>query len=281
MGLNKQMTDKPYKLLVVDIDGTLMNRDGVISAEDTVTLARAGKLGVRTALSTGRVVQSSLGVLDHLSLDGYHIFFDGALVYNPKTNRELYVSQIKNEPLEQIIDFTHGLGLDIDLYSITDYFVSRETWVTDIRRNFYDLHPVVAELKKVMLEEKIIKGAIVVASPEEKAKAAEIRHRFADRFNFSFTGTPAYPDIDFINVIAPDVSKGKALEALASFLEIPLAQVMAVGDGTNDISLLSTAGLAVAMDNAPDELKAVADYVTLDVANSGVAGAVSRFILQP
>ncbi|MFC1954892.1 HAD family hydrolase, partial [Chloroflexota bacterium] len=179
------MADIPYKLLVLDIDGTLMNRDGIISPEDAGALAKAGEAGIKVALSTGRAIQSSLKVLERLSLDGYHIFFDGALVYDPEKNRELYASQIKIEPLEEIIDFTHNLGLDIDLYSIIDYFVARETWITDIRRNFYNLHPVVVDLKKTMLEEKIIKCAIVVFSPEEKAKTELIRQRFAGRLNFS------------------------------------------------------------------------------------------------
>jgi len=79
------------------------------------------------------------------------------------------------------------------------------------------------------------------------------------------TKTPSYPEVDFINVLAPDVSKGQALEALASHLEISLTEVIAIGNGTNDISLLEKAGMAVAMGNSPDELKAVADYVTLDI----------------
>jgi hydroxymethylpyrimidine pyrophosphatase-like HAD family hydrolase len=80
-------------------------------------------------------------------------------------------------------------------------------------------------------------------------------------------------------VVAPDVSKGKALEALASFLGISLTEVMAIGDGINDIPLLSSVGLAVAMDNASDELKAVADHVTLDVDHHGVAAAINKFLL--
>ena len=93
------------------------------------------------------------------------------------------------------------------------------------------------------------------------------------------TKTPAYPEVDFINVLAPEVSKGKALEALASYLGIALNEVIAIGDGANDVSLLSKAGLAIAMDNGTAELKAVADYVTLDVDHSGVAAAIERFLL--
>ena len=80
-------------------------------------------------------------------------------------------------------------------------------------------------------------------------------------------------------MIAPEVSKGKALEALVSYLGISLDEVMAVGDGTNDIPLLISAGLAVAMGDAPDQVKAVADYITLDIDHNGLAAAIEKFLL--
>jgi hypothetical protein len=58
-----------------------------------------------------------------------------------------------------------------------------------------------------------------------------------------------------------------------------MSEIIAIGDGTNDISLLSSVGLAIAMDNAPDEVKAAADHITLDVSQSGLAAAISRFLL--
>ena len=116
-------------------------------------------------------------------------------------------------------------------------------------------------------------------SPEEKAKADVIYHQLHSSLSFSWTKTPAYPGVDFINVLAPDVSKGKALEALALHLGISLTEVIAIGDGANDVSILSKAGLAVAMANAADELKAVADYITLDVDHNGVAAAINKFLL--
>ena len=80
-------------------------------------------------------------------------------------------------------------------------------------------------------------------------------------------------------MLAPQVSKGRALEVLAEHLGISLVEVMAVGDGINDMSLLSTAGLAVAMGNSSSEVKAVADYITLDVEQSGLATAINKFLL--
>ena len=90
---------------------------------------------------------------------------------------------------------------------------------------------------------------------------------------------PARPEIRLVNIIKDDVSKGKALMALASHLRLNLEEVVAIGDGANDISLLSNAGLAIAMKNAPPELKAVADYVTGDTEYNGFTQAVRKYLL--
>ncbi|MFC1920749.1 Cof-type HAD-IIB family hydrolase [Chloroflexota bacterium] len=273
------MTENNYKLLVVDIDGTLLDKEGNISETDIKALSQARDAGLLVSLSTGRVVQASIRFIDQMKLDGYHMFFDGALVYNPEKEEEVYVEPISRELIRQMIDYSRRLELDIDLYSITRFFAERETWATDIRRDFFKINPTIVDFKDIWQTERMIKGTVVASSGEDKAKADDFVRHFKDELNFSRTGTPAYPGIDFTNVIAKGVSKGKALEALVSFLGIDLAEVMAVGDGANDISLLSTAGLGVAMDNASAELKAVADYVTLDVDNNGVAAAVNKFLL--
>ena len=207
------------------------------------------------------------------------MFFDGALVYNPEKEEEVYVEPISQALVGQMINFGREVGLDFDLYSITHFFAERETWATDIRRDFFKLVPTIVDFGDVWRKERMIKAALVVSSAEDMAKANEFYLHFKDSLHFSWTRTPAYPDIDFINIVAYDVSKGKALKALASFLDIDLTAVMAIGDGVNDLSLLSTAGFAVAMENAPDELKAVADHITLDVDHNGVAAAVEKFLL--
>jgi hypothetical protein len=224
-------------------------------------------------------MQACSRIINQLSLDGYHIFSDGALVASPEKGEEVYVKPISGELVRQIIDFAHRNGISLDLYSATNFFAERETWATEIRRQFFNLQPTITDFSGLWQKERIIKGTLVVRSPEERAKADSFYLHFKSSLGFSWTKTPAYPEVDFINVIGLDVSKGKALEALAPYLGIALTEVIAIGDGTNDISLLSTAGLAVAMDNAPDELKAVADYVTLDVDHNGVAAAINKFLL--
>lgn len=269
-----------YKLLIVDIDGTLLDKKGAISAEDKRALAKVREAGILVSLSTGRAAPGCSSIINQLALDGYHIFFDGALVSNPKTGEEIYAQPLSPKLAKQIIEYVHRDGIHLDLYSATQYFVERETWATGIRREFFRLQPTVVDFNQIWPKERVIKGTLVVASTAEKARAEKFRRHFANSLTFSWTKTPAYPEVDFINVLAPGVSKGQALAALATYLRVAMNNIMAIGDGTNDISLLSVVGLAIAMGNAVDELKAIADDVTLDVDHSGVAAAVDKFLLS-
>jgi Cof subfamily protein (haloacid dehalogenase superfamily) len=266
-----------YKLLVVDIDGTLLSRDGSISADNKKALDQARQSGVRVALSTGRAVLACRSILDQLALDGYHIFFDGALVSNQ--DEEIYAQPLERGVVRGAIEFARQNEIDLELYSAGQYFVERETWSTNAHRQFFGIEPSIVDFTDLWQRERIIKGGLVSVSPEQLAKARKFYARFENSLYFSIASSPAFPDVEFTNVVAPEVSKGKALGALSLHLGIPLGEVMAVGDGTNDISLLAKAGLAVAMDNAPDEVKAVADHVAPDVDQNGLAIAIERFLL--
>ena len=114
-------------------------------------------------------------------------------------------------------------------------FVERENWATGIHRQFFNLEPTVVDFTGLWNRERIIKVRLVTTSPKEVAKAKSFRLRFNHSLRFSVARSPAYSGVEFINVIAPEVSKGKALAALASHLGISMAEAMAIGDGTNDI----------------------------------------------
>ncbi|MBA7655111.1 putative phosphatase [subsurface metagenome] len=274
-----RLINHPYKLLVIDIDGTLLGKDRSISAENREALAKAGDSGIQVSLSSGRTTRACLRIINQLSLDGYHIFFDGAVVSSPEQGREVYVQPLSDMIVGQMIEFAHLHSINLELYSATRYFAERESWSTDIRREFFGIESTIVDLAELWKRERIIKGTLTVSSPEERAKADIFYRQFNGSLNFTWTKSPAYPDVDFINILDPEVSKGKALEALVAHLGVSLAEVMAVGDGSNDISLLNLVGLAVAMGNAHDGVKAVADYITLDVDHSGLAAAIKRFLL--
>ncbi len=268
-----------YKLLVIDIDGTLVGSEGTVSAEDGEALAQASDLGIQVSLSTGRVPNASLSIINQLSLDGVHIFCDGALVSNPAQSREVYVQPLDKSIVREAIEFARASDMYLELYSATHYFIEQETWATQIHRQFFGLEPKVVDFTKLWKRERIIKAELMTATPQEVAKARGFYVQFDGRLHFSRVRTPAYPGVEFINVVDLEVSKGKALEALVSHLGVSMSEVMAVGDGVNDIPLLSVAGLAVAMDNAPAEVKTAAHYITLGVDRSGLATAIKKFLL--
>ncbi|MFC1937139.1 Cof-type HAD-IIB family hydrolase [Chloroflexota bacterium] len=272
------MTNNRYKLLVMDADGTIFGKNRSILPEDKEAVRRALEQGVTVSLSTGRTMLSALKILDMLSLDGFHIFCDGAHVSNPSTGEEIHCHPLNKELVREAIDFAHANNINLELFSTHHYFVERESWNTDIRLKFFGVKSTVVNFSDIWEREVIIKGTLVV-SPEERDQADCFEQRFKGELAFSRTGTPAYPDIGFLNIVTPGVSKGKGLEALASHLDIPLSQIMAIGDHDNDIPLLTTAGFSVAMGNAIDEVKAIADHVTLDIEHAGVAAAIKKFLL--
>ena len=268
-----------YKLLVVDIDGTLVDKSGGISAEDEKALGKAAASGVKVALSTGRVIKACEGIISRFCLDGHHIFFDGALVSDPAQSKEVYSQPIRKEVVRQAVEFARRNDIYLELYSSERFFAERENWSDDIHQKFFGVGPKIADFNGIWERERIMKAELLVHNPEEAAKAELFQNEFNHSLRFAIARSPAFPEIDFINVLDPAVSKGEALKTLASFLGISINDVIAIGDGLNDISLLETAGLAVAMGNAFPEVKKVADYITLDVEHSGVAAALERFLV--
>jgi Cof subfamily protein (haloacid dehalogenase superfamily) len=262
----------------VDIDGTLVNRNGTISDRDKEALSRAREAGVQVALSTGRGLLATADVIKELSLNSYHISFDGALVSHPGSSDEIYADPISKVLVKQMIDAAHDCGVDLELFTVTHYFVEHETWSTRAHREFFNTPSTIVDFNQIWERERVIKGGLVSTSSEEAARINNFYRRLDHQLHFSLAKAPAFPQVDFTNVLSRGVSKGKALKKLAAHLKIPLDDIIAFGDGVNDISLLTAAGVAVAMGNAVDEVKAIADYITLDVDHSGLAAAIDKYI---
>jgi len=267
-----------YKLLVSDVDGTLINKHGTVSEADKDALARARASGIIVSLCTGRAPQGCAGLLRQLALDGYHTFHDGAQVINPDTEHQIYIQPFNYSTIRQAVEWAHRYDMEIELYSTTQFFAEKENWSTRVHRDFFNIPPVMTDYDALRQNETIIKMQTVRTNPEEAEKINAFCREFADRCHFSWVKSPAFPDADFINILSPQVSKGKAITELAAYLSIRKEEIIAIGDGKNDVSLLSAAGLAIAMESAPDVLKNIAHYITAGVDESGVAKALNKFL---
>ena len=272
-----------YKLLLLDVDGTLLNSQNVVSDDDKNAIDEAKSRGVIIALCTGRVNQASQAVLKRLGLNGYHIFSDGAVIGSADNKKTIYAKAIDEMLAKRIAEYVHAKKITtIDFFTPTNDYVEPETqpWVTDIRRIFFGLDPQVIDFRELCEQERIIKATHVIASVKDKVLSKDFQARFGNEVRFSHSTNASYPELVFMNIINPDVSKGEAVRVLINYLGLSPEECIGIGDGINDIPLLCGVGCSVAMGHAPDEVKKIAKHVTLDVEHSGVAAAVRKFILN-
>ena len=266
-----------YKMVAIDLDGTLVDKNGHIADEDNLAIKRLIASNVTVTLSTGRVVKATLPIIDELELHGFHIFYDGALIYNPGNLATFYAKPLDQSVVHEAVDFCRKNNIYLELYSSEKFFSEKPNWSDDIHRKFFRVEPTTVNFDDIWNKERLLKAEIVVHDDEEAVKARNFKEKFGDRLRYSIARSPAFPEIDFINIIDPQVSKGEALKRLMEFNGYLPPEVIAIGDGLNDIPLLEMAGVAVAMGNAFPEVKQVSDYITLDVEQQGVAAAVNFF----
>jgi hydroxymethylpyrimidine pyrophosphatase-like HAD family hydrolase len=148
-------------------------------------------------------------------------------------------------------------------------------------RDLMRLDWTVCDFTTLCESESIIMGCLVVPTVEEST-FRPILSAYAAKagIRFSWSSHAARPEIRMVNIVMKDVSKGAALRALCKHLRISESETIAIGDGSNDVSLLEAAGLAIAMQNGPPELLAAADYITADVDHSGFTQAMEKFLFN-
>lgn len=267
-----------FKLLVVDIDGTLIGYSKKVSDRDKEALLKVREKGTRVALATGRVLQSTRRVIEDLGIDGEHVYYDGALISTPCNTNPTYARFIEKDIIERAVAFARKTGAYLELYSTEHFFAERENWSDDIHKKLFGVDPVITSFDGIWEREHIIKAELISRSAEESSQVEAFKRKFDGELRFSVAHTPKCPGVDFVNIIDNEVSKGHAVQIIAEGMGITLDEVIAVGDGSNDVPLLTAAGFAVAMGNARKELKEIADHITSDVESSGVAEAIEKFL---
>ncbi|WP_163651677.1 sugar-phosphatase [Listeria sp. PSOL-1] len=268
-----------YKLVAIDIDGTLLNDKHEITSEVKNAIQKAKALGVKIVLCTGRPlvgVQQYLSDLELREEGDYVISFNGAMVQDTFTKRVLSHLTLNYQDLKEIYHFSESAKLHMHFFDektlytpnrhIGKYTVG-EAYLTGAQLVFQEIENTPTDL--------IMSKAMLIDEPDIlEAGILKIPASFHQKYHL-VRSAPHY-----LEILNKEATKGNAVKQLAMSLGIERSEVMCIGDQENDTSMIAYAGLGVAMGNAIPEIKAKADFITASNNESGVAVAIQKYIVN-
>lgn len=266
-----------YKLIAVDMDGTVLKEDKTISEETIKAVKRAKEKGIKVVLATGRPIKGIeryLEELDLISEEDYAISYNGALVQNTKTKEIIGESFIHGKDLKYLYNISKEIKVNFHAFSTTSCIAPKLSKYTEheIEANKIDVE--LLDFNTIKDDEPIIK-AMMVDEPEILEEAIK---KLPKEVYEKYTVVRSAPY--FLEFLNKHSNKGEGVKDLAKYLGIKLEEIICVGDAGNDIHMIRYAGLGVAMGNAFEEVKKEADFITKTNEEHGVAHVIEKFILK-
>ncbi|MFA9556949.1 Cof-type HAD-IIB family hydrolase [Evansella sp. AB-rgal1] len=266
-----------YKMIVLDLDDTLLKNDHTISPKTKQALMEAQQKGVKVVLASGRATYAMEKYRKELQLlenESYILSYNGAKIINCKTNEELFSSGLVPDIVRNLYDVSCRENVYIHTY-VGDSIVTAKPNQYNEKESRITGLPLIHEENFVQaIQEPVVK--VVMMEDPEKLVLVEQTLKEELSEHLSITRTKPY----FLEFIEYGVTKGSSISKLIDLLGIKREEVIAIGDSYNDLEMIEFAGLGVAMGNAPDEIKQKADFVTESNENEGVAYVIDRFILK-
>lgn len=266
-----------YKLIALDMDGTLLREDKTVSDATKIAIAKAKEKGVKVVLASGRPIEGLERYLEELNLmteEDYVLSYNGAIAQKTKSKEVISRIALKGQDLHELYDLSKELGVNIHAFSKLGCITPELTKYSQLEGEINGIDVTVISYDEVDAEEEIVK-IMMVAEPEILEEAIKkIPQSLFERYTI-VRSAPF-----FLEFLDPNANKGEGVKALAESLGIKREEVICVGDAGNDEHMVNYAGLGVAMGNAFEELKAVADFITATNEEDGVALVINKFILE-
>ena len=264
-----------YKLMAVDVDGTLLDSNSNLT-EGTKKAIKAGvENGLIFAISTGRPIQGVEHFNKTLNLDLPFITYNGAMVVMGNSKEILYEQKLSEKKAKEILDLGQKYNTTIMIWTNNNLYVTEINERTEKYKSISGVEPILID----DVDELIKSGVTKILWYDEIERInqfeSEVGKYLDNKVNYH-TSRPMF--LEFVDINA---SKAIAMEKLGEYYGIKQSEMIAVGDGYNDLSMIEYAGLGVVMANAKDEIKAKGDYVTLSNDEDGVAHVIYEFILKP
>lgn len=253
------------KAVFFDIDGTLFSSATRCIPESAIrAIARLRERGIRIFIATGRSI-NAISHVQHLDFDGYITFNGGCCVAKDKS--VLFKQALDPRDIQQLLNYTSHQPMNFSLMYEDCHFVNQATQEIIDMYAYLNL-PVPPLVDRVNPDICNILQANILLRPEDELE-------FMRKIMPNSTATRWAPHSADIN--PKGISKKVGVEIFCEYFGFHVSETMSFGDGGNDIEMLKHTAIGVAMGNAPDEVKAVADYVTDDIDNDGVWNALTYF----
>ena len=268
-----------YKLLVLDVDGTLLNNEKEISKRTLAALLKVQHMGIRIVLASGRPTSGIMPFAKALELGnfgGYILSYNGCQVIKADTGEVMFERRINPEQIPYLEKKSRKNGFSIFTYH-DDYILTDNADDLHIRKEAWLNHLKIMEEPEFSIAIDFAPCKCVLVSDDYEALRG-LENHWKRRLAGVLDVFPSEPY--FLEVVPCGVDKANTLALLMDQLGVKREEVIAIGDGVADVTMLQLAGKSVAMGHAPDSVKICADYVTASNDEDGVAQAVEKLILS-
>lgn len=272
-----------YKLICMDMDGTLLNDKKEVSQRAIKAIKTAHDLGVKVVIATGRIFVSAEFYGDIIGVKAPIIASNGAYVREKDAEEAIYEECLGSENYQLVLDLFRKYHIVPHFYTHDTIYTEKLIYSSLTYKNANKTLPlnrqvnikVIDDFNKLFIEEepRIIKA---MANDSDGNRIKEAKEEFVSLDKFQIVSSFK----NSFEIMAKSTSKGNALKRICNYYGINRNEIISIGDNENDISMISFAGLGVAMGNAESEVKDIADYVTLSNEEDGVAKVIEEFIIN-
>ncbi len=274
----------PYRLIAIDLDGTLLNHEGKVSEANKLAIRRALEAGFRVVFATGRNYYESLPVIDEIGHYDAAVFVGGATVVDTRGGETLHRQLIEPEIAREVCALIEGYGIPPLVYqdrkTAGHDFILGPASIPEVLMDWYRRHEAqvrkVDDLAEVDHAETLRIGTLgpapLIAAVEAALEARFGERLFFHRIRLGETGA------ELLEIFDPSVNKWAGIQHVAERHGIAQDEIVAVGDDMNDLHMIRHAGLGVAMGNARPQIKEIADRVIGSHAEDGLAAFLDELV---
>ena len=264
-----------YKLIVIDLDNTLLNNEHQISQFNREVIKKVQAKGIEVIIATGRMYVSAQPYINELTLKTEAIVYNGAMVKDITSGQVKYHKPIDKNIARVIIEDLKREGLHINLYQHDKLYVDQDN---EYKKRYEEVSGVKAQIVDNLVELDFDDPTKLLIIEDDSDKHTYYQKYLREKYGnkIDVTESTKY----FIEVGAKNVNKGKTLQQISQSKGIKQEEVMAIGDSFNDIEMLKYAGTAIAMQNAAEAVKQTADIIAPHHEEDGVAKILDKLVLS-